>query len=357
MRSHQVVSRWTLSCPLARHEAEITLSDLQLYSTISFCETLKFLTKPHKLEYNSFTCALCAGFKKCSLWQRFLKALLLWKESKEHGENLKLSVLKLQCCLPRITILSDSFTSAVWYIKHVPQAVQKEDVPVQGWAELIQPVGVRGVAQFGQSIHPLHNDLQHVADFPQHPAWFLATKHCKTHTHTVKDKIKDKGIVLWQSLHTKSLDWTDWPTQKPWRSDFCLVLLLLCSQTLFHSLFSFILYSQTGSSPGASLPATTDGGISLTVLVLSSCSAHNINDPTRAKPEQCCWRTPSQLQSLQLPTNKRVEAGGRLHRQHPDPALCVWSHEAPEPTLWEQEGFKEEKTKVYLPVRAAKQSF
>lgn len=53
-------------------------------------------------------------------------------------------------------------------------------VPVQGWAELIQPVGVCGVTQFGQSIHPLHNDLQHVADFPQHAARLLAAKHWKT---------------------------------------------------------------------------------------------------------------------------------------------------------------------------------
>ena len=53
----------------------------------------------------------------------------------------------------------------------------QDAVPVQCRAELIQPVGVCGVAQFGQSIHPLHDDLQHVADFPQHPTRFLATEH------------------------------------------------------------------------------------------------------------------------------------------------------------------------------------
>lgn len=49
--------------------------------------------------------------------------------------------------------------------------------PVEGRAELIQPVGVSGVAQFGQRIHTFHNHLQHVTDFPQHPARLLATKH------------------------------------------------------------------------------------------------------------------------------------------------------------------------------------
>lgn len=59
---------------------------------------------------------------------------------------------------------------------------EQEAVPVQSRAQLIQPVGVCGVSQFGQSIHSLHNDFQHVTDFPQHPTGFDSTKHWKAQT-------------------------------------------------------------------------------------------------------------------------------------------------------------------------------
>lgn len=55
----------------------------------------------------------------------------------------------------------------------------QEAVPVQSRAQLIQPVGVRRVTQFGQSVHSLHNDLQHVADLPQDPARLDTTQHWK----------------------------------------------------------------------------------------------------------------------------------------------------------------------------------
>lgn len=56
---------------------------------------------------------------------------------------------------------------------------KQESVPVQSRAQLIQPVGVRRVTQFGQSVHSLHNDLQHVADLPQDPARLGTTQHWK----------------------------------------------------------------------------------------------------------------------------------------------------------------------------------
>lgn len=56
---------------------------------------------------------------------------------------------------------------------------KQEAVPVQSRAQLIQPVGVRRVTQFGQSVHSLHNDLQHVADLPQDPARLDTTQHWK----------------------------------------------------------------------------------------------------------------------------------------------------------------------------------
>lgn len=66
--------------------------------------------------------------------------------------------------------------------KQVEKKKEQEAVPVQSRAQLIQPVGVCGISQFGQSIHSLHNDFQHVTDFPQHPTGFDSTKHWKAQT-------------------------------------------------------------------------------------------------------------------------------------------------------------------------------
>lgn len=72
----------------------------------------------------------------------------------------------------------------IWqvYTSREKEKHEQEAVPVQSRAQLIQPVGVCGVSQFGQSIHSLHNDFQHVTDFPQHPTGFDSTKHWKAQT-------------------------------------------------------------------------------------------------------------------------------------------------------------------------------
>lgn len=79
--------------------------------------------------------------------------------------------------------------------------------PVNGGAQLLQATWIAGVVQPGQTVDALHDDLQHVADLPQHAARLHYAHHCRGRRGT-------KGAREWDSKpmpHSQIINITFYP--------------------------------------------------------------------------------------------------------------------------------------------------